>query len=144
SPRRSDLSDVADTGSGTAPIVDMGAYEKWIIYVKASATGANDGSNWTNAYTSLQSALSVASNGAEIWVATGTYLPTSGTDRSASFTLKSGVAVYGGFAGTETLLSQRNWATNVAILSGDIATTGTSSDNSYHVVIGATDATLNG
>jgi hypothetical protein len=54
------------------------------------------------------------------------------------------VAVYGGFASTETQLSQRDWTGNVTTLSGDIGTAGDTSDNSYHVVIGATGATLDG
>ncbi len=74
-----------------------------IRYVKWNAGGANNGTSWTNAYTSLQSALAAASSGAEIWVAAGTYGPTAGTDRTVSFTLKIGVEIYGGFAGTETL-----------------------------------------
>jgi hypothetical protein len=83
----------------------------------------------------------VAVSGDQIWVKAGTYKPTSGTDRSISFVLKNGVAIYGGFNGTETLLSQRNPAANVAILSGEIGAAGTS-DNSFHVVIGSgTDST---
>ena len=45
------------------------------------------------------SALANAASGKEIWVAAGTYLPTTGTERSATFQLKSGVALYGGYAG---------------------------------------------
>jgi predicted outer membrane repeat protein len=109
-----------------------------IIYVKASASGLNKGTSWTNAYKSLQSALGFAVSGDQIWVAAGTYKPTGGTNRAVSFTLKNGVAVYGGFAGTETSLSQRNITANVTILSGDIGTAVTKSDNSYHVVNGGT------
>jgi hypothetical protein len=49
----------------------------------------------------------------------GTYKHTATADRTISFALKNGVGVYGGFAGTETMRSQRNPATNVTILSGD-------------------------
>jgi hypothetical protein len=103
-----------------------------IYYVKASAGGSNNGTSWTDAYTDLQSALGPASSGDQIWVAAGTYKP--GTLRTDTFSLKTGVAIYGGFAGTETLLSQRNPAVNVTTLSGDIGTSGDATDNSYHVV----------
>ena len=105
-----------------------------VIYVNGAASGANDGSSWANAYTSLQSALSAAASGDEIWVAAGTYKPTNTADRSLSFALKNGVGVYGGFLGTETSRNQRNPTVNVTTLSGDIGTAGDASDNSYHVV----------
>ena len=56
--------------------------------------------------------------------------------------LKNGVGLYGGFAGAESLRSQRDPAANVSILSGEIGDPNSTSDNSYHVVIGSgTDAT---
>jgi hypothetical protein len=110
--------------------------------VKWDATGANNGTSWTDAFTDLQNALAAAVSGDEIWVAAGTYKPTVGTDRYASFTLRNGVTIYGGFSGTETNLSQRNWLLNLTTLSGDIGTVGDNADNSYHVVVGSgTDAT---
>ena len=53
-------------------------------------------------YPTLQDALVAASNGDEIWVVEGTYKPDRGGgqtlgDRGATFQLKNGVAIYGGF-----------------------------------------------
>ena len=64
----------------------------------------------------------------------GIYKPTRSTDRTVSFALEDGVSIYGGFAGTETLLAQRDPAHHITTLSGDIGMLGDASDNSYHVV----------
>lgn len=105
-----------------------------IRYVNDDAAGANNGSSWANAYTDLQSALTLAQAGDQIWVAAGTYKPTIGISRDKSFYLETGVAIYGGFAGTESLLSERDPSINVAILSGDLGTPNDASDNAYRVV----------
>ena len=99
---------------------------------------------WATAYTDLQAALAAAASGDEIWVAAGTYQPTATADRTISFAMKNGVAVYGGFDGTETTRSERDPVANVTILSGDIGTPGVSNDNSYHVVTAAAAVTLIG
>jgi predicted outer membrane repeat protein len=103
------------------------------IFVKPDGNGR--GSSWYDA-TSLQKALSIAVNGEQIWVAAGIYKPTEGTDRTISFQLKDGVALYGGFAGGETDLNQRNWRMNETILSGNIGEADVETDNSYHVLVG--------
>lgn len=103
------------------------------IYVDANATGANSGANWTDAYVDLQDAIALSVFGDEIWVAQGTYKPTTGTTRSTSFSIKNGTQVYGGFSGGETMLSQRDVDVNVTVLSGEIGS-GSASDNSYTVV----------
>ena len=118
------------------------------IYVKHNASGSNNGTSWTNAYTSLQSAISNASSGDEVWVAAGTYKPsayppgrTSTDTREYAFYLESGVDYYGGFDGTETTRSQRDYTSNVTILSGDIGTANSSSDNCYHVLLSINEST---
>ena len=105
-----------------------------VLYVKVTGASTNSCYNWTDAC-DLQSALTYSGPDDEIWVASGTYIPTTIlTDRSATFRMKSGVAVYGGFAGTETQLEERDWEANPTILSGDIGTAEVDTDNSYHVV----------
>ncbi len=104
------------------------------IYVNQSAAGSNDGTTWANAYTDLNAAITASSFGDQLWVAAGTYKPTTTTNRNIAFALKSGVAIYGGFAGTETLLNQRDFTINVSRLSGDIGVSGVATDNTHHVV----------
>ncbi len=152
--RRADDPTTADTGLGTPPIVDMGAFEFGStsiparLFVDQGALGINNGTSWSDAFTELRDAMDVAalSSGPvnEIWVAGGVYKPTAGNDRSAAFRLVSSVAVYGGFTSGQTSLGDRDPdpLSNNTILSGDIGAPGDSSDNSYHAVISAAaDAT---
>ena len=85
----------------------------------------------------------IAVSGDEIWVAGGTYKPGASGARTATFQLRNGVAVYGGFAGTETSRAARDWAANPTLLSGDLDGSGGLTDSdAYHVVTGSgTDAT---
>ena len=76
-------------------------------YVKPSATGTGDGSSWANASADLQAMITTTSSGSQVWVAAGTYKPNSTGDRQSTYTMKPGVAIYGGFVGNEVLLSQR-------------------------------------
>jgi len=117
-----------------------------IIYVNAENTpkGFKDGHSWQKAYRNIQDALAIAPRGSRIWVAKGTYLPTDGDNRYASFFLKEGVELYGGFDGTERDLSQRDWEKNSTILSGNIGDPDDPKANSFHVVVGAEGAVLDG
>ena len=126
--------------SGNAGIFDFAvAFERppdCILYVNANATGNNDGSSWANAFTNFETAIAAANcfYGNQIWVARGTYKPTSGTNRDAAFTMRNNLSIYGGFLGVETMLSQRNYRLYPTILSGDIGVQGNSADNSFSVV----------
>ena len=102
-----------------------------IVYVAAASLEAGDGRSWATAYRDLTQALADAGkDGAEIRVAAGTY--PLGSDRSASFVLRPGVRVIGGFAGKG---DERDVAQHRTILDGNHA---------YHVLIGANGAVLDG
>ena len=89
------------------------------LYVDIDAIGSESGLNWTDAYSSLSAAIDAAVPGDSIWVADGVYFPETTASGSKTFELKSNVGIYGGFAGTESSLAQRNFAVNVTTLSGD-------------------------
>jgi 6-phosphogluconolactonase (cycloisomerase 2 family) len=101
-----------------------------IIYVDKDATnGCNNGTSWDNAYIDLQKALARARRcpgATAIWVAAGTYKPTTNpADSGATFELVEGVGVFGHFGGVgtyETCINQRNFAdaNNETILEGKI------------------------
>ena len=123
------------------------------IYV--SIEGRGDGSSWENT-TTLSEALNRARAGEQIWVRgyenaneKQMYIP----DSKDGFKLKSGVQLYGGFAGTETSIDERETLDFPyrlkyrSILSGDISKddtldavnlifpgNGTRDDNATHVL----------
>ncbi|MFA8436944.1 MAG: right-handed parallel beta-helix repeat-containing protein [Marinifilaceae bacterium] len=111
------------------------------IFVTPSGAGDQSGSSWENAMTDIQTAINqMGKNGGEIWVAKGTYYPTVQYDgnnddlRKRAFTLKKGVQLYGGFAGNENTVKERDLGSNPTILSGNIGDNSIKEDNSYHVV----------
>jgi len=121
-----------------------------VLYVNGAKTELGDGLSWDTAFKNLQDALNSELSIDEIWVAKGTYIPHT-TDQTISFVMKSGVGLYGGFTGTgqEQSREARDWKKNVTTLSGDI--TGNDStdaaskaENSYHVVTGANNSSLDG
>jgi len=103
-----------------------------VIYVDCDAAGANNGTSWADAFTSMQDALAAMGSGDQVWAAEGTYTPTAEVggagDEYKTFQLKNGAAVYGGFDGTETALADRDWFNNETILSGELGAT-----DAYHV-----------
>jgi len=119
------------------------------VFVNLNSQGNNDGTSWTDAYTSLDTAINNTVSG-QLWVAEGVYYPETDkfgdipeNDRERSFAFKGDIAIYGGFSGIETSIEERNWTANLTILSGDIGVIGDVQDNTYHVLNAVDDPTEN-
>lgn len=105
--------------------IDIGAFEYQpvaagrIRYVTQGGTG--DGTSWTNASGDIQRMIDeLADNNpggqpGEVWIAKGEYEPQtqliSNASYSASFRMRDGISVYGGFAGGETSKTARTMKT---------------------------------
>jgi len=93
-----------------------------VYYVDANATGVNDGSSWTDAFTNVADALALTNLNDAVWVAKGTYTL---ADKNTPIAVSTNeVDIIGGFAGTETTLADRDLTaihtTNATIFTGDI------------------------
>lgn len=117
-----------------------GTISNWVegksrrYYVATTESGLGNGSSWDNASSDLAKTLEAAAGGDSVWVAAGTYKPTPDSDRTIAFNIKDGVKIFGGFAGNESSINDRNFTTNEAILSGDIGIENDNTDNSTSVV----------
>jgi hypothetical protein len=133
----------------TAQIAALAKPPANVLYVGPDGTSSTCDS-WEDAC-GLQVALLRAEPGHEIWVQAGVYMPAlDARAPMATFQLKDGVAVYGGFAGTERARDQRDWRTRITVLSGDIGRDDAADpdrvvtdpanivgQNAYHVVTGS-------
>jgi hypothetical protein len=125
------------------------------LYVDANFVGGTQsGADWANAYSDIQPALAQAvvlnadadplNDIDQIWIADGVYTPTSGSNRTASFYMESGVSLYGGFEGVsasvvedaldDRVRDENNRLTYETTLSGDIGTEDVTGDNSYRII----------
>ncbi len=116
------------------------------LYVDKNAIGPLfDGSSWCTGFPTLQEALTAAdlSGGSvtDILVAEGVYSPAdAGGDRFATFEVRDGVSMFGGFSGCgEAVPNERSLFLYETVLSGDLngdddGTPRGSADNSIHVV----------
>ncbi|WP_124981117.1 T9SS type A sorting domain-containing protein [Nonlabens xiamenensis] len=118
--------DLDGNGRFAGTSIDRGCYEssstqgpsRPIVYVNPNASGSNDGTSWTNAYTDLQTAF-LNAQGKEVWIASGTYIRPSNASKNYVWEIFTNTSIYGGFDGTETMLNQRDYIANPTILSGD-------------------------
>ena len=107
------------------------------IYVDPNAVGFPDGESWITAFRTVGDAIAQSNADTAIhaiWIADGVYPVTTSAQRTLSYHITRSIALYGGFAGGETSLAQRNPAANQTILSGEIGNPATAADNSYHVL----------
>jgi hypothetical protein len=140
----------ADTDAGP----DGGSETTCPVHViGAAGSDTASGNTWAEGLATVEVGLDLAEPlGCDVWVKAGTYFPTEDPDgsttpddpRTVTFRLRAGVALYGGFAGDEMDLSDRDIVASETILSGDLGVADDNSDNSYHVVTGADDAAIDG
>jgi len=109
-----------------ASLFALGGLQARVFYVTPTATTSHTAGTGWGSSANLQSALSSASSGDQIWLKEGVYYPDEGTgqtnnNQGATFRVLDGVTLFGGFSGSETSLGQRNVEGNPTILSGDIA-----------------------
>jgi predicted outer membrane repeat protein len=113
-----------------------------IIYVNANATGLNDGSSWANARRNLPvisapvgspNTFYITGVSDTFWVANGVYKP--GDSADACFWLGDSTKIFGGFTGSETSLSQRNWSTFQTILDGNAGLANVKTDNNKWIIV---------
>ena len=92
-------------------LVVVQAGETAVRYVDCNRATNGGGSSWANAYNNIQSGVNASAAYDQLWV--------KGTcNLSATITVDRAVQIYGGFAGTETALSERTWTQNVTTVSG--------------------------
>ena len=114
-------------------LVYSSSFGQRLIYVDEKAFGFNDGSDWENAYVSLQDAIRSSSSNDEIWISEGTYQTGPAGDRFSNFDITHNLSIYGGFRGFEDSIDDREPGA-ITILSGEIGQSNLKSDNAYHIL----------
>lgn len=98
---------LAATLALTAAILDAPAA---VYFVSTNGNDALPGTSWPDAKRTVAAAIGSAAGSDEIWVARGTYF--------GHVMLKPDVALYGGFAGTESTRAERNWTNHLSVIWG--------------------------
>ena len=89
------------------------------IYIDATATGAGDGSSWSNAFVSFADAMVASERGDTLWLKEGTYIaPNKTSIADTSFYMPHDLVILGGFDGTEARPTDRD-PDKYSVLSGD-------------------------
>ena len=109
---RFDMPSVPNTGGGSMPYYDIGAFESAVWYVDGSVASSGSGTSWATAFKTIQEAVDAAGAGDEIWVKKGTYL------LAAQINVNKAVSIYGDFDGTEASRDERATKNRDTIIDG--------------------------
>lgn len=103
-------------------LVFSASAEARTYHVTQNGGGDKGGGDWSNALDEggFRNKLKESEADDVFWVARGIYRPSGEKDRNASFILKEGVKLYGGFKGDETSLESRRPEVDVTVLTGDL------------------------
>lgn len=115
-----------------------------VRYVGSTSTDGGDGLLWSDSLDSVQDGLDAAQDAVfsdddvdtcQVWVQEGIYVVFDGFP-TTTIQLREGIELYGGFAGGECALDERDFANNWTILDGE--------NQTYNVVTGADNARIDG
>src|SRR5581483_1785029 len=101
-------------GGYTSPPATLTVIEPSVLFVQPGGQG--NGLSWGTAFGNIADAVAAAGSCTEVWVSAGTYVMTNDAGQPQPLALKSGVRILGGFSGTETSDTQRNWTANPTVL----------------------------
>ncbi len=133
-------------------LVLLHLYEADVVYVSENGSGMKDGSSWDNAldgntqqsdgYTKFAHRLAEATPYTEYWLTDGTYMPCGDQDNTKSFTLNEGVRIYGGFAGTENVIDERDPEHKATVFTGELQADNDSTNNTECLFVTALAADI--
>lgn len=120
--------------------------DQCIVHVSTTGDDGNSGGSWSQAMATLPAAIAAAdaTGCSAIWVADGTYITSNTDDPTEAFVLTPGLQLYGGFAGTEINLAERDPAAHLTVLDGSIGDPTLTWDDACKVVQAATGARIDG
>ncbi|MBI1319816.1 MAG: hypothetical protein GC168_12870 [Candidatus Hydrogenedens sp.] len=129
---------VVEGEGGGEGVVDLSN----VVFVNQAVDIENgDGLSWETAVRRIQAGINIAANlgRTEVWVARGDYAEQRGSN--GALVLSPGMAIYGGFDGTEDNTNDHDPERNVTIINGSTSNTG---NPALNVVVGAEGVYLDG
>jgi len=117
-------------------------------YVTKKGSDQDSGTTWSQALSTIKKAVSAAKTNDQIWVAEGIYQEGATVDNPTSFSLYgSSVSLYGGFAGSENSVLERDIPSHPTIIDGNdsyLCVFNCGYIDGFHITKGKTDNGLCG